>query len=170
MQYRLAGRNDKDEILIEDGQGNKFSAGSNFNKTVQLVEQLISYPKAILQQRNDGLYVDYQHEDEIPGYVRVIQYKKAEYKGFELVKSKAYCGPNEFFIQTNLGDKGSSTYSYSDNLGLCIPADTHKERILTGWICPVCGGGVKPDVERCPCKPLITYTFTSSTNSYKVKQ
>lgn len=23
-----------------------------------------------------------------------------------------------------------------------------------GWICPSCGGGVAPDVKRCPCKPI----------------
>ncbi len=26
---------------------------------------------------------------------------------------------------------------------------------LTGWICPVCGSGVGPFVQRCPCRPVI---------------
>lgn len=25
---------------------------------------------------------------------------------------------------------------------------------LTGWTCSVCGGGVAPMVQRCPCRPL----------------
>lgn len=30
-----------------------------------------------------------------------------------------------------------------------------------GWICPNCGGGIAPDVERCPCKPMNPYPSPS---------
>lgn len=30
----------------------------------------------------------------------------------------------------------------------------------TGWQCPVCGGGVAPGVERCPCVVLKRYTIS----------
>lgn len=26
---------------------------------------------------------------------------------------------------------------------------------FTGWVCPVCGGGVGPFVQRCPCRPVV---------------
>lgn len=25
-----------------------------------------------------------------------------------------------------------------------------------GWVCPVCGGGVSPYLQKCPCKKMVT--------------
>jgi len=30
----------------------------------------------------------------------------------------------------------------------------------TGWICPICGGGVSPYIDKCPCKHDFTVTST----------
>ena len=32
-----------------------------------------------------------------------------------------------------------------------------KHQPQTGWICPVCGQGIAPHVERCPCKKDHTH-------------
>jgi hypothetical protein len=35
--------------------------------------------------------------------------------------------------------------------------DLHQpRRSVAGWICPACGGGVAPQIERCPCTPDMT--------------
>lgn len=41
----------------------------------------------------------------------------------------------------------------------------YNEPVKMGWKCPCCGGGVAPGVERCPCTPLQTLTWTTYTGS-----
>ena len=49
-----------------------------------------------------------------------------------------------------------------DTDNLCSECRASKPSpLLTGWVCPVCGGGLSPYTTRCPCQPLygqITYT------------
>ena len=33
-------------------------------------------------------------------------------------------------------------------------ADAHASPPLIGWTCPICGGGMSPFTDRCPCVPL----------------
>lgn len=35
-----------------------------------------------------------------------------------------------------------------------VPAPQTPGFQFTGWVCPVCGGGVGPFVQRCPCRPV----------------
>lgn len=41
-----------------------------------------------------------------------------------------------------------------------------KPKPLTGWICPVCGGGVAPGVQKCPCLVQPTMPAWPSTPTY----
>lgn len=42
---------------------------------------------------------------------------------------------------------------------------TPEPQNITGWICPVCGAGVNPYVQKCPCtnSHSVTITYTNDT-------
>ena len=54
------------------------------------------------------------------------------------------------------------------NCDTSLPQDFDKKE---GWICPVCGRGVAPWVDYCPCKidGNITWATTTVQTNYKVQ-
>lgn len=66
---------------------------------------------------------------------------------------------------------GTEVYNSADKPQNCDVSPIQNFDKKEGWVCPVCGRGVAPWVDYCPCKidGNITWVATTMQTSYKAQ-